>query len=116
MCRRRSERCDNRTTPGTDDTVTRTSLINRKYLVSCTDVDRSGPTPSAIRVNLLAIPLAAVGHLIAVLAKQPLIVALRAKQVEITGAITTGLHISSCELWRTESQQIVNKSRCLASR
>jgi len=56
--------------------------------------------------NVLGSPLAAIAHLIAVLAKQPKYKPLQASEMVTTGTITTALSIHAGETWRTELEGI----------
>jgi len=56
--------------------------------------------------NVLGSPLAAVGHLIAVLAKQPQYAPLQAGELVSTGTLTTALSIHAGETWRTDLRGI----------
>ncbi len=56
--------------------------------------------------NVLGSPLAAVGHLIAVLAKQPHYAPLQAGELVSTGTLTAALSIHAGETWRTELRGI----------
>jgi len=56
--------------------------------------------------DVLSSPLAAIAHLIDVLAKQPQYMPLQANEMVTTGTITTALSIHSGEIWRTEVEGI----------
>jgi 2-keto-4-pentenoate hydratase len=56
--------------------------------------------------NVLGSPLAAIAHLIAVLAKQPQCAPLQANELVTTGTITTALPIYAGETWQTELEGI----------
>jgi len=56
--------------------------------------------------NVLGSPLAAIAHLIAVLAKQPQYMPLQANEMVTTGTITTAQPIHVGETWRTELEGI----------
>lgn len=56
--------------------------------------------------NVLGSPLAAIAHLIAVLAKQPIYMPLQANEMVTTGTITTALSICAGETWQTELKGI----------
>jgi 2-oxo-3-hexenedioate decarboxylase len=57
--------------------------------------------------NVLGSPLAAIAHLIAVLAKQPQFQPLQANELVTTGTITTVQPVSPGEIWSTDLQGIV---------
>src|SRR5665811_2090862 len=52
--------------------------------------------------NVLGSPLAAVAHLIAVLAKQPQYLPLQANEMVTTGTVTSARSVHAGEIWRTE--------------
>jgi 2-keto-4-pentenoate hydratase len=56
--------------------------------------------------NVLGSPLAAIAHLIAVLAQQPQYLPLHANEMVTTGTITTALSVHAGETWRTELEGI----------
>lgn len=56
--------------------------------------------------NVLGSPLAAIAHLITVLAKQPQQMPLQANEMVTTGTVTTAQSIFAGETWRTELQGI----------
>lgn len=56
--------------------------------------------------NVLGSPLAAIAHLIAVLAKQPQFSPLQANEMVTTGTVTTAHSVRAGETWRTELRGI----------
>ena len=56
--------------------------------------------------NVLGSPLAAIGHLLAVLAKQPQARPLEAGELVTTGTLTTALPIHPAEIWETQVEGI----------
>lgn len=56
--------------------------------------------------NVLGSPLAAVGHLLAVLAKQPQARQLAAGEMVTTGTLTTALPVHPGETWETDVEGI----------
>lgn len=56
--------------------------------------------------NVLGSPLAAIAHLISVLARQPQYLPLQANEMVTTGTITSALSIHAGETWRSELQGI----------
>ena len=56
--------------------------------------------------NVLGSPLAAIAHLLSVLAKQPNYVPLQAGEIVTTGTITTAQSVRAGETWRSEVQGI----------
>lgn len=56
--------------------------------------------------NVLGSPLAAIAHLVAVLAKQPQYMPLQANEMITTGTVTTAQPIHAGETWRTELEGI----------
>ena len=63
--------------------------------------------------NVLGSPLAAIAHLVAVLATQPQQVPLQANEMVTTGTITTAQSIYPGEVWRTELQGIALPGICV---
>ncbi len=59
-----------------------------------------------IESNVLGSPLAAIAHLIAVLAKQPQYTPLQANEIVTTGTVTTAQSIHAGESWQTELRGI----------
>jgi 2-keto-4-pentenoate hydratase len=62
--------------------------------------------PALRGTNVLGSPLAAIMHLIDVLAKQPKYMPLQANEIVTTGTITTALSVQVGETWRTELEGI----------
>jgi 2-keto-4-pentenoate hydratase len=56
--------------------------------------------------NVLGNPLAAIAHLMSVLAKQPNYASLEAGEIVTTGTITTAQSVQAGEIWRSEVQGI----------
>src|SRR5665811_671966 len=56
--------------------------------------------------NVLGSPLAAIAHLITVLAKQPQYMPLQANEMVTTGTLTAALSVHAGETWRTELEGI----------
>ena len=56
--------------------------------------------------NVLGSPLAAIAHLLSVLAKQPNYASLEAGEIVTTGTITTAQSVQAGEIWRSEVQDI----------
>ncbi len=79
-----------------------TSLEHFSIALSCNGELREVGTGS----NVLGSPLAAIAHLIAVLAKQPQYMPLRANELVTTGTVTTAQAVLAGESWRTELQGI----------
>jgi 2-oxo-3-hexenedioate decarboxylase len=52
--------------------------------------------------NVLGSPLAAIAHLLSVLAKQPNYASLQAGEIVTTGTVTTAQSVRAGETWRSE--------------
>jgi 2-oxo-3-hexenedioate decarboxylase len=74
------------------------ALENFTVALSCDGVLRE----EGVGTNVLGSPLAAIAHLVAVLARQPKYAPLQAGEIVTTGTITTAQSIRAGESWRTE--------------